>query len=362
MLVRTLFSALSLLGAASAATIAELVTQNAATAGKAAAAVASHPEWAQPGPHTLFIPTDAALSTANLPEGDLGSIFITGKTIDYRNTANGTDVYLILNDDKGVKRAVWDDYTWGPVPNPELHVRTGTSSGIAVSWLPADNGFLYILNTAIPDPAPPSVVGPRNNATTFFNLAKQAGIDGTIDNLKNVTIWAPSDEAFTAAQSQLASLTPDQLSYVLYSHITQQPTYSNLMFSGPRTSIIQGQSLTLTVGAGEGNSNIQGAPLPKSGADQITSVGVIQVIERVIVPASIPAGKPQLVAGVSEAPSVTTTTASGSTTTTGTLRGSGGTQTPGGTQTNVGGSSGAEKVGPAVLAAAAVMAGAVFGL
>ncbi|KAJ3043959.1 hypothetical protein HDV00_003486 [Rhizophlyctis rosea] len=359
MLVRSLFATLAVIGTASAATIAELVTQNANIASKAAAAVSSHPEWAQAGRNTLFIPTDAALTAANLPAGDIGALFTSKKSIDYRTTTNGSDVYLLLEDDKGVKRAIWDDYTWGPVAAPDLHVRTASAAGTAVKWLPADNGFLYILNVALPDPAVPSVAAQtasQGNATTFFSLAKQAGIDTVIDGLKNVTIWAPSNAAFTAAQSRLASLSNDQLAYVLYYHITQKPTYSNLMSTSAQSGILQGTTLQLTVGAGEGNSNIQGARLPQTEADLIISSGVMQIVGSVIIPTTIPTGKPQLVAGVQQA--ATTTTAGGSTqsqTASSTASGAAATQT-------VASKSGVEKVVPGVMAAAAVVVGAALGL
>ncbi len=82
-----------LLLSAQAATIAELITARSATLGRAAAAVSQNPQWAQPGPWSLFIASDAAIAASKIAQGSLGQILVN-KAIDY-NTA---DAYQILRD------------------------------------------------------------------------------------------------------------------------------------------------------------------------------------------------------------------------------------------------------------------------
>ena len=81
--------------AANAATIAELIAERRSTMSRAVAAIASNPEWSQPGAHTLFISTDAGFQGSNLPTGSLGSLMIAS-SLDFLTTPN----YQILRDVK----------------------------------------------------------------------------------------------------------------------------------------------------------------------------------------------------------------------------------------------------------------------
>jgi hypothetical protein len=82
-----------LISGAQAATIAELIQSRSSTLGRAAAAIPQNPQWGQPGPYTLFVPTDAALAAAKLPEGNLGKVLISG-ALDYKTAP----YYQILKD------------------------------------------------------------------------------------------------------------------------------------------------------------------------------------------------------------------------------------------------------------------------
>lgn len=78
---------------AESATIAELIAERKSTMSRADAAIASNPEWSQPGAHTLFVSRDAGFQGSNLPSGSLGSIMVA-QSIDFLRTAN----YQILKD------------------------------------------------------------------------------------------------------------------------------------------------------------------------------------------------------------------------------------------------------------------------
>ncbi|KAJ3287999.1 hypothetical protein HK104_008376, partial [Borealophlyctis nickersoniae] len=307
---------------ASAATIPELIQQNSASLGlsRGVAAIASNPQWGQPGTNTLFLPSDAAIAaTTGLAQGDIGYVFTSKKALDWRlGSANEpVDVYLVINDDRGVKRFVWDDYTWGNVPNPDLHIRPGVGGDIlAVKQFAADNGFLYILNRAVPDPQPPSTVLRGMGCSAFYTAAQSAGIN--LDGFKDVTLWAPTDAAMTAAQSRLSTLTKDQQQYVLYNHMTQGITYSSIFTPGvPLRGVLQGA--TLSIGRAGSESWTIGDANVSSPADAMTSAGVAHAITKVIFPATIPTGPVQLAvtpAGNATTTSTTTTSAVASASTT----------------------------------------------
>ena len=91
------------------ATIAELVQQRASTLGRAASAIASHPEWSGNGPISLFVPTDAALANSNLPSNALGSVQVD-QSIEYLTDPT----YQILKDTKSSNIMVYGKLESGP--------------------------------------------------------------------------------------------------------------------------------------------------------------------------------------------------------------------------------------------------------
>ncbi|KAJ3056469.1 hypothetical protein HK097_006788 [Rhizophlyctis rosea] len=315
--VLTLALTLTSLPTAYSATLAELITQNAALVGpRIAGAVATHPEWSAPGQNTLLVPTAQALAAANLGD-DLGDLFTSVKAVDWRaGSANEPiDIYLILKDDKREKRVVWDDYGWGNPAKVELHIRFGSGSGVAVRWFPADNGFLYIMDVAIP-PSTPTAQLLGSQASGYWGAVQSAGLADKFSAFRNVTFWTPTNAAWTAYAAQYRALSPSQQSWLLHYHITTPITYSYLMPNGERPSIISGRSLPLQVLPGEGNSTIAGSRMG-SPADNILAGGVAQFVQRVLVPTgAIPDVEPVLVGGLEGGAVANATTTTTTTTTT----------------------------------------------
>jgi hypothetical protein len=89
---------------------------------------------------------------------------------------------------------VVDNYTPGNRPDPEIHCRFATGEALTVEQVPADNGWLYVLNTAIAPPPPTMeairVIGTvaSRGSTQFVNAITRAGLESWVNNLTNSTM------------------------------------------------------------------------------------------------------------------------------------------------------------------------------
>lgn len=284
------------------ATIAELIAQRKDTMGRADAAIASNPEWSQPGAYSLFISTDAGMQRANLPSNSLGSILVD-KSISFKTDPN----YQILKDLKSPNIMVYDNYKGGQ-DVPEIHCRFGTGEVLAPQQIQADNGWLYIMDGPIFPPGPADVaiksIGERHGegGSAFLELVQSLGMTAYLDSFKDVTMWIPHDAAVRALNA--AQYTPEQLKSIIIYHITPNIQYSTAFNAGTINSQLQGQTIAVAVGADSltlnGNTKVVVA-------DTFSSSGVIHLIDRVLIPSQFPTVTIPTITSSTAAPSGTAT-------------------------------------------------------
>ncbi|KAJ1568071.1 hypothetical protein HK096_007656 [Nowakowskiella sp. JEL0078] len=165
---------------------------------------------------------------------------------------------------------------------------------VALQYLTASNGFIYILPAPLRKLFPISSVLANNanlGIASFTALVAKAGLTDILNNLVGVTFLIPNDAAITKAQTQLNSLTTAQLRYVIANHILTVSLYSNLFSTNPYTNLL-GLSLTpstSTNAAGETSNKIGAASfvIPN---DLTSANGPGQAIDIVLIPATFPAG------------------------------------------------------------------------
>ncbi|KAJ1553898.1 hypothetical protein HK096_005895 [Nowakowskiella sp. JEL0078] len=276
----------------SAQTIGQLLTQNInggtgfTAITKTAALVSQNPAWDTNGTKTLIIST-ASLDVGLAGYNGSGFLFTDQIALNWQTAAK---VYNVLHDVTENPIAVYDNYNSGFT----LHFRTGMEDLVALQYLTASNGFIYILNAPLRKLFPiTSVI--TNNVNQLIGsygaLIAKAGLTDTVNNLSGVTFLIPNDAAITSAQAQLNALTTSQLRYVIANHILSVALYSNLFGTNPYTNIL-GLSLTpltSTNAAGETTNKLGNASfvLPN---DLTTLNGPGQTIDTVLIPASFPAG------------------------------------------------------------------------
>ncbi|KAI8826234.1 uncharacterized protein EV422DRAFT_515880 [Fimicolochytrium jonesii] len=304
-------------GSVNAITVLEALRANAGTA-QVAAAIAAHPEWAAATPKTLIVPTDASIVAArargNLAPTDLGFVFLP-TAVDHRDKAN----YKVL---KAPQTALlFDNYV--PAGPPEIHVRSSTQQGLITKAVNCDDGFFYVSNIPFEAAVVPSKAIVANPAATSFLAAfTKLGLVATLDSLTDVTIFVPTEAAMAAAAPALAALTPNQLAFVLATHIVRPAKFSTEQDNVAMTSL-SGLALPYTV-VGE-TASLGGAAIGTL-VDVPTSAGAIHTLNSVIIPgvANLPPAAPgaptmfgtiPIVAGGATAPNSTVSSVVGNPTT-----------------------------------------------
>jgi uncharacterized surface protein with fasciclin (FAS1) repeats len=125
---------------------------------------------------------------------------------------------------------------------------------------------------------------------TLLAAAKAAGLADALANGKNLTVFAPTDEAFAklpagTVESLLKPENKDKLIAVLSYHVLPRKLSSNQMLAGPfhvRTLKTTGDR-TLAIAKGS-SVTIDNATVVK--ADIMTDNGIIHVIDTVMLPES----------------------------------------------------------------------------
>ncbi len=137
-----------------------------------------------------------------------------------------------------------------------------------------------------------NIVETASGAGTFKTLlaaAQAAGLADALATGKNLTVFAPTDDAFAklpagTVESLLKPENKDQLAAILSYHVLPRKLTSNQMPAGPihiRTLKASGDR-TLALSKGKGGVTVDGANVIK--ADIMADNGVIHVIDAVMLP------------------------------------------------------------------------------
>lgn len=170
---------------------------------------------------------------------------------------------------------------------------------------------MHIIDTVLTVPISPAFSAIDSNLTALAGALTQTSLLTAVDNLKDVTIFAPSNAAFQAIGSAAGSLTTDQLASILEYHVINGTVgYSSLLSTGLANEsfpTLQGESVNVEVEDGKVFVNSAQVVI----ADIIVANGVIHVVDNVLNPSNttatpLPTATSQAVAfaGASEASTV----------------------------------------------------------
>jgi len=122
------------------------------------------------------------------------------------------------------------------------------------------------------------------DAKTLAAAVKAAGLVETLQGQGPFTVFAPTDEAFAAIQSEVDKLlkpeSKSKLSKILTYHVVSGKMNAADLKDGQELSTVQGGKLKVTVK--DGNVTVGGAKV--TSADISASNGVIHVIDKVLLP------------------------------------------------------------------------------
>lgn len=142
-------------------------------------------------------------------------------------------------------------------------------------------GVVHIIDTVLTIPANDSATALAANLTALAGALTTANLVSTVDSASDVTIFAPSNEAFAAIQNLAANLTTEQLSSILTYHVVQGTVgYSSSLTSGAQLTTLQNGQVTITIN--DGDIFVNSAEVEV--ADVLVSNGVVHVIDNVLNP------------------------------------------------------------------------------
>jgi uncharacterized surface protein with fasciclin (FAS1) repeats len=96
-----------------------------------------------------------------------------------------------------------------------------------------NGGVIHIIDAVLTVPPPPSTATMDSNLTSLASGLESTNLLTAVDSLRDVTIFAPSNDAFKAVSNATSNLTMQQLAGVLEYHVINGTVgYSTLLTTG----------------------------------------------------------------------------------------------------------------------------------
>jgi len=249
---------------------------------------------------TVFAPTDAAFGTLATQLGFANATAMVNALP--ASTLANILTYHVLPTKKTAA-----DLTAGGATQPTLYsfggspagLKLSTSGGVSITDaaltvahvttadVPASNGVVHVVDKVL---IPPGVLNIVQMAqvnpifTTLVNAVVTANLQGTLSGAGPFTVFAPTNDAFAAIQSTVASLSTAQLTTVLTYHVLgSQVLAANIPFGTP-IATVEGETLTINAANPPTITDKTATPAPIVATDVRASNGVIHVVGKVLIP------------------------------------------------------------------------------
>jgi len=241
---------------------------------------------------TIFAPADGAVGMQGLLRSAKGPGRLTDSILRYHVlrgplTASGIQnsgfvETLLTGNASGTTGGQRLQITKNSAGTVLLTSGLGATAQVTKSDIRFDGGYIHLIDTVLTPPASIATTAYNEGIQTLIQTLDRPGIDllDTVENLKDVTIFAPTDAAFDAAESTISGLNEDGVSSALTYHVAKGVGYGTDFLNGQVIPTVNGKSLSITVT--NGTVFVNGARIVKT--DLLTKNGVIHVIESVLIP------------------------------------------------------------------------------
>jgi uncharacterized surface protein with fasciclin (FAS1) repeats len=248
---------------------------------------------------TVFAPTDAAFNALavrlGLADGNALVAALPGSAL-----ANILTYHVLPS------RKTAADLVAGGATQPTLYSFSGaatslkldTSSGVRITDavltkatvttpnVQATNGIVHVVDKVLVPPGVLTVVqmAQANPAfSTLVGAVSAAGLVNTLSAAGPFTVFAPTNDAFSAIASTVAGLSAPQLTTVLTYHVLGSQVLSTAIPFGAAVATVSGQTITIN------NNPLRitdktAVPAPITDTDIRASNGVIHVVSKVLIP------------------------------------------------------------------------------
>ena len=252
------------------------------------------------GHFTVFAPTNAAFDAA---AGQLGFSSATAMVAALPPVTLASLLqYHVLGDkeNSSMLSSVNSVATLYTVGGSAAKLTLGTSGGLTITDadlttahvtqadVGASNGVIHVVDKVLVPPSLLNVVqmaSLNSNFTTLVGAVKSAGLVTTLSGAGPFTVFAPTNDAFAAIQSTVASLSTSQLTTVLEYHVLAQAVpAANIPFGQPIPTVAN-QNITIDSGTPPTIVDTTATPAHIVATDVKASNGIIHVIDKVLIPA-----------------------------------------------------------------------------
>ena len=244
------------------------------------------------GPFTVFAPTDDAFAAAgiDLSTFDTDEENATLTDILLYHVVSGSVASADVTDGMSAEALNGDslDFT---VSDGSVMVNDAT---VTIADVMASNGVIHVIDKVLMPPADlvdiPTVAQGTGIHTALVAAVVQAELLTTLQGDGPFTVFAPTDDAFTAAGIDLAALDNEEgkaaLTDILLYHVYSGSVAAADVTDGMTATMVNGDDATFTVGDGVmiNDANV-------ILADVMASNGIIHVIDKVLMP---PADAPDI--------------------------------------------------------------------
>ncbi|XP_076467576.1 transforming growth factor-beta-induced protein ig-h3-like [Babylonia areolata] len=243
------------------------------------------------GPFTLFLPSDMYLlrffAAHNTNVADLEKDPVALKQFLLFHVVNGT-----ISRDQ-----LYNERMLTALSGQKIRVNSYVDGRLTVQGVPlqsrsqtATNGIIYYTygpllpaNGTVTD-----VISSESDLSTLMTAAHAAGMDEFLADQNPVTLFAPTNAAFSAlgddkVNSLLAN--PELLAEILQYHVVPGTLYSVGIHDSELPTFEANDKLHLTSQFGQGT--IEGGHLVRNGVDMSAFNGVVHKIDRVLIPESL---------------------------------------------------------------------------
>lgn len=245
---------------------------------------------------TVFAPTDDAFANSGI---DLNAVSDEdlAEILKYHVVSGGT-IFRTANIPEGVTSL---NTITELGPNPDGLAVTVERSGASVTVNGANvvvadvegvNGVIHAIDQVLIPPTVTSTAVADGRFTTLVAALQRTGLDEVLAAAGDYTVFAPTDDAFAAANIDLDNVTDEDLSALLLYHVVGTGIPAGNIASGDNfvaslSTTGPGESaLSLLVNQTNGNVTIN-SDANVIIADVFTSNGVIHAVDKVLAPQSI---------------------------------------------------------------------------
>jgi uncharacterized surface protein with fasciclin (FAS1) repeats len=167
---------------------------------------------------------------------------------------------------------------------------------IGLTDVPNDNGVFHVVDRVLLPPGLLTVLQTvKSNPERFqslINSVNPALTTALNDPAASYTLFAPVNAAFTAAESVLQPLAPNQIEAALRYHVLgTRVRASQLTFGTPLSTLLAGQTFIINAGSPPTIDDTSATDARITGVDIIASNGVVHIIDKVLLPV-LPAATP----------------------------------------------------------------------